>query len=308
MTQEGKKSALIVGSNGQDGQLLCALLSGLNYRIVQVNRSNSDIESAKQVDDLIKRVHPDEIYYLAAYHQSSEDKLSSEQKLLEKSFSINVISLSYFLEAVKRFSPKSKVFYAASSHIFSDWSGVLQDELTFPAPQNIYGITKFAGMSCCRYYRENDGLFVSCGILYNHESHLRSSEFFSTKVIRAALEISRGEKESVSLGSLDAVVDWGYAPDFVAGMQKVLQLCDSDDYVFATGIPHTAAEFVDVAFKSFGLDFRNHVVIEPGILNKPAVVRVGNSTKLRMHTGWKPSVSFEEMILKIINEEKRLEL
>lgn len=312
------KKCVIVGSSGQDGTILLSALSKMNYGIIgiewdRVDCINTDIVLKKidisrreDVIGLIDIYKPDEIYYLAAYHQSSEDKAIDNITLLEKSIEVNIVGLGNFLEAMRIHVPKSRLFYASSSHIFKGTKSEFQDEKTAINPTCIYGITKASGLFICRHYRTNYGTFASTGILYNHESRYRSNNFVSMKIINGAINIKNGLQNKLQLGDLDAEVDWGFAPDYVDAMIKILNIEKSDDFIIASGEKHSVREFVQIAFELLGLDWRNYVDQDSAIVTKQKVALVGRSDKLRTETGWEPSVNFREMIYGILQAYTRL--
>jgi GDPmannose 4,6-dehydratase len=171
-----------------------------------------------------------------------------------------------------------------------------QDESTRFAPRNAYAITKVAGAHACALYRERYSLHVSVGILYNHESPLRGPRFVSQRIVRGAWRARREPGYRLKLGSLSAVVDWGYAPDYVDAMVRIVSHPVPDDYVIATGEPHTVREFVEIAFARLGLDWREHVEEEASLVTTTSATLIGDSTKLRARTGWSPTVGFEQMV------------
>jgi GDPmannose 4,6-dehydratase len=298
-----KRKAIIVGSNGQDGQLLAKHLTHKNYELTLLNRSNFDITNVFDVSNIIEDVMPDEIYFLAAYHHSAEDIQESDNLIFKKSFEINVTALSHFLDSIAKINPKARLFYASSSHIFSDYNGEIQNENTTKSPGNVYAISKHVGMMACGYYRERKKVFASCGILYNHESSVRSPNFLSRKVTKAAVEIKRKAKDKLILGNLDARVDWGYAPDYVDAMHRMLQLDMAADYIVASGELHTVRQLVEIAFNHVGLDYRNHVLEQDGLVSKSFETRVGDPSRLIRDTGWQPTISFGEMIRQLVDTE-----
>src|SRR5581483_8894819 len=254
------KRAVIVGSEGQAGRILFDQLAGTGAAVLGIgsNRTRSttpdspvgiDITNRSEVLETVRAWQPDEIYYLAAYHHSSEDKTGDDAELFERSFEVHVCGLIHFLEAMKQHAPDARLFYAASSLVFGTPSHSPQNEDTPLAPQCVYGITKVAGIHSCRFYRESHDLHVSVGILYNHESPLRRAGFVSQKIVRAAIAIARGSREKLVLGDLSARVDWGYAPDFTEAMQRIVRLTEPDDYIIATGEAHSVQEFVEIAFR-----------------------------------------------------------
>lgn len=303
---ECDRTAIIVGSRGQDGRHLSDLLRQNNYHVVGVSRSDIDITNAASVRDLIDDSRPDEVYLLAACHHSAESCFESDDELFEKSQAVHTTATVHFLEAIACQSPKARLFYAASSHIFPDSGQYLLDESSVPIPGSIYAITKYAGMLACRYYRERRGVFASCGILFNHESSLRAPHFLSRKIAIGTARIACGMNEIIEVGNLDAVVDWGFAPDYVEAMRLILQAETPDDYVVATGVPHTVRDFVEVAFRCVGLDYRKHVRVRPDLLTKNIETRLGDSGRLRRRTGWSPMVTFDEMVQRMVNYELSL--
>lgn len=301
--KECNRTAIIVGSRGQDGRHLNDLLQQNDYHVVGVSRSDIDITHAASVRGLISDCRPDEIYLLAACHHSSESCFESDEELFQKSQAVHTTATVHFLEAIACQLPKAHLFYAASSHIFPDCGQCLIDESLVPRPGSIYAITKYAGMLACRYYRERRGVFVSCGILFNHESSLRAPHFLSRKIAIGAARIACGMSEIIEIGNLDAAVDWGFAPDYVEAMWRILQADIPDDYVVATGVSHTVRDFVEIAFQCVGLDYRDHVRVRPNLLTKNVETRLGDSGRLRRRTGWSPTVTFDEMVQRMVHHE-----
>jgi GDPmannose 4,6-dehydratase len=299
--------ALIVGSEGQDGQILFDRLSAEGCVVVGIGRGTArssngtsvkpvDIGSREQVQGLIKQLRPDEIYYLAAVHQASQDPIASDDAtLFERSLEAHVTGLIHILGTLGQFK-QSRLFYAGSSLVFGDALEAPQDEQTPFRPKCIYGITKAAAINICDFYRRKHGFHISAGFLYNHESLFRRPNFVSGKIIRAAVAIAAGSHERLELGDLGARVDWGYAPDFIDAMIRIVRNPDPGNYVIATGEAHTVQEFVEVAFSEVGIDWRSHVTENRGLLTRPSVPRVGNSARLREHTCWRPSVTFVQMV------------
>ena len=309
------KRVIIVGSGGQDGKILFNRLSREEHFVVGVERDALrsttpidlkpvDILKYSEVSALLESVQPDEIYYLAAFHHSSEERQPTDQEAFEQGLAVNVVGLINFLESIQLKSTSSQLFYAVSSHVFGETMTKRQDESTPLKPACPYGITKAAGLNCCRYYRLKHSLFVSTGILYNHESIYRKSDFVSKKIIQGAVKIKRGSRSKLVLGNLSSMVDWGYAPDYVEAMVRILRLDVADDFVIATGEVHSVREFVELAFDELGLQWEKYVEEDPGIALKPNRVLVGDTTKLRSLTGWKPSKTFEQMVRHLVREEE----
>lgn len=308
-----KKTALIIGVSGQDGKILFDYLSGLGYRIIGIGKGSVrtlgiewnikvNISKRNEVSGLIQKIKPDEVYYLAAFHHSSQDKGSNVYKEFVESYKINVFSFMNFLDAIRTHSQKTRVFYASSSLIFGNFQDKKQNELTPCKPDSLYGLTKMDGMSLCRLYREKFGVFASSGILYNHESEYRSEDFISMKIIRGALNIKKGSQKELRVGNLAASVDWGYAYDYTKAMHSILSLENSDDFIIATGKVHSVLDFIKIVFSYLKLDWKKYVVEDKNIVKGSRGVLVGDSSKLRRVTNWKLSVTFPEMIKKIINK------
>lgn len=300
--------ALIIGSEGQDGRLLFDRLTADGAAVLGLGRNSArgtgfenaaptDLSSNDQVAALLAKWVPDEIYYVAAVHQASEDPIGDDDaELFVRSLEVHVTGLVHILEVIRRQRLDARVFYAASSLVFGKAATPAQDERTAMEPLSIYGITKATGVNACRFYRDTHRVHASAGILYNHESPFRRPSFVSQKIIRAAVAASRGSKEKLVLGDLAARVDWGYAPDYVDAMIRIVRHPRADDYVIATGEAHSVQEFVEFAFSLLGLDWRDHVIEDQTRLSRRSTTHIGNAAKLRERTGWTPRVTFAGMI------------
>lgn len=308
------KRALIIGSSGQDGSYLAEQLQARGYVVAGISRSavigpleksaSIDIRDAKDVQKVLAEFVPTELYYLAAFHHASEDLPLKEHDLVRRSFEVNSLAPQNFLDAIASGYPHCRFFYAASSHVFGEPADSLQDETTPFNPSCAYGISKTAGVYLSRYYRHQHGVFSSVGILYNHESPRRPVNFVFRKVIKTAVDISRRRQDKLTLGSLDVCIDWGYAPDYVDAMWRILQLDAPDDFVVSSGELHSIRELVEVAFHAVGLDWRDHVEIDPSIVRKGrSSVLKGNNSKLRSVTGWGPAKPFREIVDEIVKAE-----
>jgi GDPmannose 4,6-dehydratase len=313
-------NAMIVGSNGQDGRLLferlesegCTLL-GIAPSDIRHTLPNGDVFDCPidilnrvAVDHAIRTFPPDSIFYLAGYHHASEDEFQLDQAALYlRSHDIHVGGLLNVLESARRHAPRARIFYAASSHCFGEPPTDLQDEATPLSPRGPYGISKTAGVQLCRMYRARHALRASCGFLYNHESPLRTSNFISMKIVRAAVEIYHGQRNKLTVGDLSARTDWGYAPDYVDAMVRILQRDAADDFIIATGQSHSVEDFVSIAFSHLKIDWRQYVQVNPSLITKSKPLRtlIGDSTKLRALTGWSPSVTFQEMVQLLVDAE-----
>ncbi len=255
-------------------------------------------------DGLISTVRPDKVYYLAAFHHSAEQKLEETRELFEKSFAVQVTGLLNFFDAIRLRSPQTRLFYASTVRIFGVPPSFPQDETTPVNPDCVYGISKAAGQRCVAYYRCAHALFAASGILYNHESPLRGPTFVPQKIVRGAVAIKRGLQSKIVLGDLDAVSDWGYAPDYLDAMTRILELDQPDDFVIATGEPHTVRQFVEAAFDLVGLDWKSHVEVAPNLITRQCRCLVGNPARLTAATGWKPSVTFAELVGILVQAEE----
>ena len=300
--------ALIVGHTGQDGAYLSTQLTEKGYAVMGMSRAGfvedlaaaavpCSVETYDDVSSLIQSRQPSEVYYLAAVHQSSADARTPEGSLFQRSLDINVKALVHFLESIRLHSSGTRLFYAASSHIFGDPLIEPQNEDTPLNPVCIYGISKTAGVQACRYYREVHGVFASVGIFYNHESPRRDARYVSQKIVRGAISIKLGLERELTLGSLDSRIDWGYAPDYVDAAWRVLRLAQPGDYVISSGETHTVREFVKGVFDYLGLDWPRYVKLNPALITKKPKERLrGDIRKITGATGWLPVTSFNELI------------
>ncbi len=310
------KQAIIVGNCGQDGRILFDRLSHDGYALLGIGRESLatcgtpfqgvlNILDAPAISAAVRQFQPDEVYYLAAYHHSSEDKsLANTRDLFARSHDVHVVGLLNFLEAIRTEQPRARLVYAASSHVFGDPATPTQDENTPLRPLCVYGITKTTGIHVCRMYRQSHGVGASAAILYNHESPYRRADFLSQRIVRGAVAIQQGQAQELVLGDLSARVDWGYAPDYVDAMVRILALPEASDFLVATGEPHTVAELAATAFAALGLDWRAHVREDPTLLARRRMELVGNSRLLREQTSWRPSVTFETMIGILLRAEQ----
>ncbi len=308
------RRAIIVGSEGQDGRILFTRLEAEGWKTLGIGRATVratgdapravDITSYDAVADAVRWWRPSAVFYLAAVHAASENVTDADESaLFEKSLQVNVQNAVNFLEALSTSEDNPSFFYAASSHVFGESANDSQDECTPFRPNSVYAITKTTGIHACRYYRLHRNVRASVGILYNHESPFRSSAFVSRKIVSAAVQIRNGTRKELVIGDLSAAVDWGYAPDYVDAMLRIVELPLADDYVIATGEAHTVQEFVEIAFGLVGLDWQKFVREDRSLLRGSARPRVGNSARLRAKTGWQPSLSFREMVRKLVEAE-----
>lgn len=313
------KKALITGISGQDGSYLAELLLDKGYEVhglVQrveledperqlcrirhlVDRLTlhpASIESFPGLFRIVEQVQPDECYHLAA---ASFVSYSVDEEFAI--FNANVTGTHYILSALRERAPKCRFYFAGSSEMFGRAPYSPQDENTPFHPRSAYGITKVTGFHLTRNYRENYGMFTCSGILYNHESERRGYEFVTRKISSTVARIKLGKASELRLGNLDAQRDWGYAPDYVEAMWLMLQQDQPDDFVIATGEPHSVREFVQAAFDVVGLDWEKYVVIDPRFY-RPAEEHTltGDASKARSRLGWQPRVRFPELVRRMV--------
>lgn len=307
-----------MGCNGQDGRYLFRLATEKQYEVLGFGRNRTlcsgewngapiDFRQASEVRLLLAEFQPAEIYFLAAFHHSSEDRPLDDRELVERSFEINTLALNNVLSGMAKECIGSRLFYAASSRVFGVPANSRQDETEPINPVCPYGISKAAGLQLCRYYRSQRAVFASVGIFYNHESPLRPSRFISRKIVSAAVRISRGSKEKLVIGDLSALVDWGYAPDYVLAAWQILQLDEPDDFVIGAGVTHSVREFVETAFLALGMDWTQYVTEDSALLMRTpaASILCANAGKLYRRTGWQPNISFEALVEKMVEAEVR---
>jgi len=313
------KRALIVGVTGQDGTLLANLLGAKGIDYVGLNREGvvdsqglchrpGQLTDPEFIRSLVDSQPPSHVYYLAAHHHSSQDvNISQDINLWKLSLEVQVLGLVNVLESLRLYSKAARLFYAASSHVFGSPQQTPQDESIPMLPDGVYGSTKLMGIEACSYYRRHYGMFASVGILYNHESEYRKAKFLSQKIIQGAIKIKKGQATRLVLGDLSAELDWGYAPDYVEAMVRILALENPDQYIIATGQPHSVREFVGLVFQQLNLDYKDWVEEDSSIIRKSKCRLIGNPGKLHRDTGWSPSVSFPEMV-RLLTEQTQLRL
>jgi GDPmannose 4,6-dehydratase len=256
------------------------------------------------INRLIEEAEPDEIYNLAA---QSFVPTSWHQPILTGEF--DALGVTRMLEAIRHFSTKIKFYQASSSEMFGKVVEVPQTEKTPFYPRSPYGVAKVYGHFITVNYRESYGIFAVSGILFNHESPRRGLEFVSRKITDGAARIKLGMAKTLALGNLDAHRDWGYAGDYVRAMWLMLQHNEPDNFVIASGKNHSVRQLCEVAFSHLGLDYQKYVVTDPALV-RPAEVDIllGDPSYAREKLGWKPEVSFEEMIRIMVDADiKRLE-
>jgi GDPmannose 4,6-dehydratase len=312
------KRALITGITGQDGSYLAELLLEKGYQVAGVVRRSSapnlwriqhlldriELKPADLLDQLslirlVDAVRPQELYNLAAM---SFVPASWDQPMLTGEF--NAQGVTRVLEAIRQVDTKIKLYQASSSEMFGKVREVPQSEATPFYPRSPYGVSKVYGHYITVNYRESYNLFAVSGILFNHESPRRGTEFVTRKVTDGVARIKLGMADSLSLGNLSACRDWGFAGDYVRAMWLMLQQSEPDDYVIATGIAHSVEDLVEIAFARVGLDWKKYVKLDPKLI-RPAEVDhlIGNSTKARTQLNWKPAVDFKGLIEMMVDAD-----
>jgi GDPmannose 4,6-dehydratase len=309
-----RRRAVVVGAAGQDGRLLCGELENDDYEVVRVERAGIrrqdgflqpfDIRDADAAGQLVRDFAPDEIYYLAAHHHSSEESGGDLAVLLKESFAVHCFGLAHVLEAIAG-RGRGRLFYASSSLVFGHPDTAPQNELTPFRPVCAYGTTKAAGMGICEIYRRERGVFCCSGILFNHESSYRSPQFVTKKIVTGAVDIHLGLRSQLTLGSLEAEVDWGAAADYVRAMRAVLSADHPEDFVIATGVVRRVKDFVEAVFSMLGMRYDQYVKETPELVHRAVrkIPLVGDATKLRRVTGWSPEIEFHDMIRDMVQQE-----
>ncbi len=316
-----QKTALITGITGQDGSYLAELLLEKGYKVYgMVRRSSTEsFERIEHIKDKItlleadlldqlslinalEAAQPDEVYNLAA---QSFVPTSWKQPVLTGEFT--ALGVTRMLEALRLVKPTAKFYQASSSEMFGKVRETPQKETTPFYPRSPYGVAKVYGYWITVNYRESYGIFACNGILFNHESPRRGKEFVTRKITYAAARIKHGLQKELKLGNLDSKRDWGFAKDYVEMMWLMLQQDKPDDYVIATGEQHSVREFVEEAFKAAGLNWEEHVQTDPSLL-RPAEVEtlVGDISKAKAKLGWKPNVSFKELVRIMVEADLKL--
>ena len=317
------KRALITGITGQDGSYLAELLLDEGYEVFGLTRRLSadnywrishlldrltllpgDLLDQLSLIRVLERVRPHEVYNLAAM---SFVPASWDQPMLTGEF--NSQGVTRVLEAVRVVDPSIRMYQASSSEMYGKVREVPQKETTPFYPRSPYGVSKVFAHYITVNYRESYNLFAVSGILFNHESPRRGLEFVTRKVTDGVAKIKLGLSNELRLGNLDAKRDWGFAGDYVRAMWMMLQQDEADDYVIATGESHSVQELVEIAFGHAGLDWKQHVVLDPAFL-RPAEVDhlIGDPSKARERFGWTPTVTFDGLVRMMVDADlKRLQ-
>jgi GDPmannose 4,6-dehydratase len=286
----------VTGSSGQDGSYLVKLLVDRGYEVIGLDRGDVDLLDAAEVRARLRETAPQEIYNLASpsfVPRSWDEPVEVTQ--------LGTVGVTVLLEAIRGVDPSIRFFQASSAEVFGVPVETPQAEATPFHPVSPYGVAKAYGSFIVAAYRSRYGLHASSGILFNHESPRRSTDFLPAKVAHGVAAIAAGREHELVLGDLDAERDWGYAPDFVQAMWLMLQQDEGDDYVVATGELHSVRELVEIAFRHAGLDWQKHVRVDNSLVRGQNYALVGNAEKARSRLGWKPSVTFEELVALLVD-------
>jgi GDPmannose 4,6-dehydratase len=314
----GRRRALITGLTGQDGSFLAELLLDRGYEVTgavrglttdslgasehvrgRVDVVRADLLEPDSLAAAVSHLRPSELYHLAAPSFVPE----SWERPAETIVAIGGATAA-LLEAVRDSSPDTRVFVAASGAIFGAASESPQREGTPCRPRNPYATAKLAAHQLTGQLRAHDGLFACSGILYNHESERRPESFVPRKITRAAAAIKLGLADHVSLGDLDAIRDWSFAGDIMTGAWLMLQQDRPDDYILASGVPHTVAELAEIAFAHVGLVARDHIRVDPSLVRPPEPTPiVGDPTRARERLGWRATLGFEQLIQRMVDAD-----
>jgi GDPmannose 4,6-dehydratase len=316
------KKALITGITGQDGSYLAELLLEKQYEvhgivrrvaiedpehrlwrikhiIDNVNLHAASLESFASIFSVLDKVQPDEIYHLAAQSfvsYSFEDEFST--------IGTNITGTHYVLAAMKERAPRARFYFAASSEMYGNARETPQAENTAFHPRSPYGISKVAGFQLTENYRQAYNLYALSGICFNHESPRRGFEFVTRKVANTVARIKLGLAKELVLGNIDSKRDWGYAADYVKAMWLMLQQDEPDDYVIATGESHSVRELVQAAFEHVGLDSEKYLRIDEKLYRPSEIYELkGDATKAWKKLGWKPTLSFDQLIRVMVESE-----
>ena len=315
-----KKKAFVTGINGQDGSYLAEYLLEEDYEVYGIVRRNSiaenqesridhlvgsgvetfygDLLDISSLEKMLRTIKPDEIYNLAA---QSHVRISFD--IPQYTVHSNALGIVNILEAWRNNCPTAKFYQASSSEMFGrfvDEDGY-QRETTPMHPTSPYGCTKVFGYNMVQHYRHAYKLFACNGILFNHESPRRGSNFVTNKVVKSAVQIKKGFRDKLPLGNLDAYRDWGHAKDYVRAMNMILNHTEPDDFVCATGVTNSVGEMCEYVFNKLDLDYNDYVTVDERFMRAEELKYLrGDSTKLRTTLGWKPEYTFETLMDEMI--------
>jgi len=314
------KRALITGVTGQDGAYLSKQLLEKGYKVYgvfrrvstpnfwrlqslgiysKINLIPADLLDMGSMIEAIKISDPDEIYNLAA-----QSFVSTAFEQPTGNAEITGLAVTKFLESIKHISPSSKFYQASSSEMYGNSGVKTQNEKTPFVPASPYAAAKLYAHEMTNIYKNSYGMFATTGILFNHESPLRGLEFVSRKITNAVAGISLGIRQKLTLGNLDSIRDWGYAPEYMEAVYLMMQQEKPDTFVISTGEAHTVREFVKLSFDAVGLDWEKHVEIDKKLYRPLEVSYLrGDYKKAKRVLGWKPKVTFKKLIKIMLDED-----
>jgi len=314
-----KRKAFITGITGQDGSYLAELLLEKDYEVYGMVRRSStfnrsridhlfgqielvygDLADGSSLNQLMRTIRPDEVYNLGA---QSHVRVSFD--VPEYTADVVALGTLRLLDAIREGDLRCRFYQASSSEMFGKVEVTPKNEETPFHPRSQYAVAKVYGYWITRNYREAYGMHATNGILFNHESPRRGENFVTRKITLGVGEIVRGERETITLGNLDARRDWGYARDYMEGAWLMLQQDEPDDYVLATHETHSVQEFLEEAFGYVGLDWRQHVTTDPRFLRPAEVdVLIGDYSKAKDQLGWEPKVRFRELVRMMVDADR----
>lgn len=316
-----RKCALITGITGQDGSYLAEFLLEQGYEVVGMIRRSSTVnfERIRHIQDRVILTPGDlldevSLIHMLREHRPTEVYNLAAQSFVQTSFSqpvftgeVTALGVTRLLDAIRIVDPEIRFYQASSSEMFGKVVETPQRETTPFYPRSPYGVAKVYGHWITVNYRESYGMHASSGILFNHESPRRGLEFVTRKISHGVARIALGLDRELRLGNLDAQRDWGYAGDYVRAMWLMLQQDQPGDYVVATGQTHSVRRFCELAFAHVGLDYRDYVVVDERFF-RPAEVDllVGDPSRAREKLGWKPEVSFEQLVEMMVEADLRM--
>jgi len=313
------KKALITGINGQDGSYLAELLLAKGYEVHGIVRREAmedaqhrlrnitqilgkihlhvaSIDNYLSLYKIVQKVKPDECYHFAASSFISynfDDEISV--------ISNNFVATHYILASIKELAPACRFYFAGSSEMFGEPDAHPQNENTPFRPRSIYGISKVSSYHLVSNYRKNHNIFACTGILYNHESPRRGFQFVTRKITSSVAKIYLGINDNLQLGNITAERDWGYAPEYVDAIWRMLKHDVPDDYVISTGVLHSVEEFLDIAFSVVSLNYKDYIRIDEQYYRPPEQVSLlGDSAKARKILNWQPQKKFEDIVKEMV--------
>ena len=309
------KIAIISGIRGQDGTYLSNFLLKKKYKVIglcnpknkskitssKINVKSIDLNNFKKISELIKKNQPNEFYHLAA---QSFINYKFEDEFFKLNPNIN--GTHYILSSIKKYSPKTKFYFAASSELFGNSPIYPQNENTKFNPRSAYGISKIAGYHLTKSYREAYNIYACSGILYNHESPRRNINFVTRKITHRLALILKKRKKKIELGNINAKRDWGHAKEYVYAMWKMLQLKKPQDFVIGSGKTHTVKDFIKLAFKLVDLNYKKHIRIDSELFRpNDKVILKANFNKAKKILKWKPTITFKQLVREMVEYDLR---